>query len=51
MKQKFELDSHCPSAVGGLFIIHDSVYQHRLATVSWQHISGAMSQLVKKFDV
>lgn len=32
MRQKFELDSGCPSAVGGLFfIIHDSVYQHLLA--------------------
>lgn len=34
----------CPSAVGGLFIIHDSAYQHLLATACWQHISAAMSR-------
>lgn len=51
MIQKYELDSHCSSVVGGLYIIRDSVYQHLLATVSWQHISAAMSPLLKKFGV
>ena len=51
MIQKVELDSRHPSAVGGLFIIHDSVYRHLLAADSWQRISAAMSLSFKKFDV
>ena len=51
MIQKVELDSRCPSAAGGLFIIHDSVYRHLLAADSWQRISAAMSLSFKKFDV